>query len=52
MIQQVAYDAQPAAGAGLVQGAVPGVVSVVHVTDPSVQTVQHHLLETGRHVDN
>lgn len=47
VLHQVAYDPQPAAGAGLVQGAVPGVVSVVNVTDASLQTVQHHLLHTS-----
>lgn len=47
VLHQVAYDPQPAAGARLVQGAVPGVVSVVNVTDPSLQTVQHHLLDTN-----
>lgn len=46
---QQPYDAQPAAGAGLMQGAVPGVVSVVHVTQPALQAVQHHLLERRGH---
>ncbi|PWA13797.1 hypothetical protein CCH79_00016910, partial [Gambusia affinis] len=46
---QQLYDAQPAAGAGLMQGAVPGVVSVVHVTQPALQAVQHHLLERRGH---
>lgn len=52
VLHQVAYDPQPATGAGLMQGAVPGVVPVVNVTDPSLQTVQHHLLDTRRHVDS
>lgn len=39
------YDPQPAAGAGLMEGAVPGIVSVVDVTHPPLQAVQHHLLE-------
>ncbi|TNN33667.1 hypothetical protein EYF80_056167 [Liparis tanakae] len=45
VLHQVAHYAQPAVGAGLVQGAVPGVVSVVDVAEPALQTVQHHLLD-------
>lgn len=46
MLHQVAHNPQPAPGAGLVQGAVAGVVSVVHVADPPLQAVQHHLLDS------
>lgn len=51
VLHQVAHDAQPASGAGLVQGAVAGVVSMVHVADAPLEAVQHHLLDTGRHAD-
>lgn len=51
MLHQVTHDAQPAAGAGLMQGAVPGVVAMVHVTDLPLQTVQHHFLDTRKHTD-
>lgn len=39
---------EPASGARLVQGAVAGVVSVVHVTDSVLQAVENHLLRTQR----
>lgn len=52
MLHQVTHDAQPAAGAGLMQGAVPGVVAMVHITDLPLQTVQHHFLDTRKHTDN
>lgn len=45
VIQQVLDDAEPAAGTRLVESAVPGVVSVVHLTYSVLQTVQHHLLK-------
>lgn len=48
VLHQVAYDAQPAAGAGLVHGAVAGVVPVVDVADAALQAIQHHLLDGGR----
>lgn len=48
VLQQVAHDPQPAAGAGLVQGAVAGIVPVVDVADAALEAVQHHLLD-GRH---
>lgn len=37
-------DVDPAAGAGFVQGRVPRVVVVVHVTALLLQAVQHHIL--------
>lgn len=52
MLHQMAHDPQPAAGTGLMQGAVPGVVSMVHIADPPLETVQHHFLDTSRHVDS
>lgn len=48
VLHQVAHDAQPAAGAGLVHGAVAGVVPVVDVADAALQAIQHHLLDGGR----
>lgn len=45
VIQQVLDDAEPTTGARLMEGAVAGVVSVVHLTDSVLQTVQHHLLK-------
>lgn len=50
VLQQVLDDVDPAAGARFVQGAVTGVVTVIHVTHFILQTVQHHLLhkEKGR----
>lgn len=50
VLHQVAHDPQPAAGAGLVQGAVPGVVSMVHIADPPLEAVQHHLLDRTRRI--
>lgn len=47
VIQQVLNDGEPAAGTRLVQGAVAGVVSVVHVTHSVLQAVENHLLKTG-----
>lgn len=48
VVQQVLDDGEPAAGARLVQGAVPGVVPVVDLTHAVLQTVEHHLLAGGR----
>ena len=48
VLHQVARDPQPATCTGFVQGAVPGVVSMVHVAESPLQTVQHHLLDTRR----
>lgn len=44
VIQQVLDYAEPATGARLVESAVTGVVSVIHLTYSVLQTVQHHLL--------
>lgn len=49
VIQQVLDDAEPAAGAGLVEGAVTGVVPVIHLAYSVLQTVQHHLLKESQH---
>lgn len=49
VIHQVLDDGEPAAGARLVQGAVAGIVSVVHVTHSVLQAVEDHLLKTGKH---
>ena len=45
IIQQVLDDAEPAAGARLVEGAVAGVVSVVHLAHSVLQAVEDHLLQ-------
>lgn len=45
VIQQVLDDAEPAAGAGLMESTVTGVVSVIHLADSVLQTVQNHLLK-------
>lgn len=45
VIQQVLDDAEPAAGARLVEGAVAGVVSVVHLAHSVLQAVEDHLLQ-------
>ena len=45
VIQQVLDYAEPAAGARLVQSAVSGVVSVIHLTYSVFQAVQHHFLK-------
>lgn len=45
VIQQVLDYGEPAAGACLVERAVTGVVSVIHLTYSVLQTVQHHLLK-------
>lgn len=44
IIQQVLNDAEPASGARLMEGTVARVVSVIHLADSILQTVQHHLL--------
>lgn len=49
VIQQVLDDVEPASGARLVEGAVAGVVAVIHLTHSVLQTVQHHLLEESQH---
>lgn len=48
VLHQVAHDAQPAAGAGLVQGTVAGVILVVDVADAALKAIQHHLLDGER----
>lgn len=45
IFQQVLNYGEPATGARLVQGAVAGVVSVVHVTHSVLQAVENHLLK-------
>lgn len=47
VVQQVLDYAEPAAGARLVESAVTGVVSVIHLAHSVLQTVQHHLLRTA-----
>lgn len=46
VVQQVLNYGEPAAGARLVQGAVAGVVSVVHVAHSVLQAVEDHFLKT------
>lgn len=45
IIQQVLDDAEPSAGARLVESAVAGVVPVIDLAHTVLQTVQNHLLE-------
>lgn len=45
VLEEVPHDAQPAPCAGLVQGTVTRVVTVVDIADLVFQTVQHHFLE-------
>ena len=50
VLEEVPHDAQPAPCAGLVQGTVTRVVTVVDIADLVFQTVQHHFLvaQAGR----
>lgn len=48
VLHQVAHNREPASSAGLTQGAMAGIVSVVEVAEPPLQTVQHRLLVTGK----
>lgn len=45
VIQKVLDYGEPAAGACLVERAVTGVISVIHLTHSVLQTVQHNLLK-------
>jgi len=45
IIQQVLDYAEPATGARLMKSTVASVVSVIHLADSVLQTVQHHLLK-------
>lgn len=45
VIQQVLDYAEPATGACLMESAVTGVISVIHLTYSVLQTVQNHLLK-------
>lgn len=45
MADEKPCDGEPAVGAGLMQGAVPAVVSVVDLTELLLQAARRHFLE-------
>lgn len=44
----MSHNAQPASGAGLMEGTITCIVTMIYITDLVFQTIQNHFLETEK----